>query len=463
MAKNAFYFFMRDWAQDQERRGLTVSGRLADIAADPRCSEAWKNLSEQQKGVYKAKAKNSKIRAQGSASKKTTIGENLTDLERNERKQQEFQQNMLQYIDSVVSMGMQHNNLHKLKFIFIHVNWFYKREIGINKYEFCPAEFAVAEFNLQNGVKNIYHEVLNVKIPLGWKRDAIETSQESHQIPIELTDGQSDFSLMFKKLTKFLEYNKIGNKFPPLFTTKNVTLAVETLLTKMTNAGNGSLDDFLIYSIEALFGALWNAVMQNVNDHSIPLVVAENEFSKDVFSTERGFECDFHKIIDVCQYCSKSTVTRWGFIICDHCCESLNIEMIEGMHCPFKKSILDLPDQDSTSQETSAIDIQLKCMSISNQKQVVEMNGVSLDHRRRVSERNYRDEQRRRNECKPLEIIDYDKCNTSNLNSSRLNIPTRPLRLPKTKPQVLSDLENSIDLLDTDNFPSLDKTYTSKK
>lgn len=129
-------------------------------------------------------------------------------------------------------------DLHKLKFIFIHVNWFYKREIGINRYEFCPAEFAVAEFTLENGVKNIYHEVLNVKIPLGWKRDAIEISRETHQIPIELTEGQSDFSLMFKKLSTLLEYNKTGNKFPPLFTTKNVTLAVETLLTKMTNAGS---------------------------------------------------------------------------------------------------------------------------------------------------------------------------------------------------------------------------------
>ena len=53
-----------------------------------------------------------------------------------------------------------------------------------------------------------------MKIPLGWKRDAIETNQQTHQIPIELEDGQSDFSYMFNELTKFLESNKTGNKFP---------------------------------------------------------------------------------------------------------------------------------------------------------------------------------------------------------------------------------------------------------
>lgn len=68
---------------------------------------------------------------------------------------------MLQYIDSVVSMGLLHNNLQKLKFIFIHVKWFYKREIEINKCEFCPAEFAVAQFSLENNVENIYHEVVD--------------------------------------------------------------------------------------------------------------------------------------------------------------------------------------------------------------------------------------------------------------------------------------------------------------
>ncbi|XP_026301766.1 protein maelstrom homolog isoform X3 [Apis mellifera] len=292
MSKTAFYFFMLDWQKRQQWRGKTFNS-LKDVAADPKCSEEWKNISPQDKEIYIVKAKDSKIKAQGN--KKTTIGEDLSEMELNAKREQEFQQKMLEYINSVISMGLLHNNLQKLKFIFIHVNWFYKKEIGINKCEFCPAEFAVAQFSLKNGIENIYHEVLKMKIPLGWKRDAIEISQQTHQIPIELEEGQSDFSYMFSELIKFLETNKTGNKFPPLFTTKNLIPVVESLLIKMVEVNNGSVNDFLIYSIEALFGALRNAAVQKVDNRSIPLIVAENEFSKDFLCNIRGFECDISK------------------------------------------------------------------------------------------------------------------------------------------------------------------------
>lgn len=40
-------------------------------------------------------------------------------------------------------------------------------------------------------------------------------------------------------------------------------------------------DDFLIYLIEALFGALSNTAVQKIDNHSISLIIAENEFLKD--------------------------------------------------------------------------------------------------------------------------------------------------------------------------------------
>lgn len=442
---NAFYFFMHDWKKQQEAAGMSFPKGMKEVAANPRCSEDWKIISIEEKRYYQNMAKESRIQAQGTASKKTSLGELLSDVEARNKRQQEFQQNMHQYIDSVVSMGMKHNNLEKLKFIFIHVNWFFQREVSINKYDFCPAEFAVAEFSLQNSIENIYHEVLNTKIPLGWRRDAIETSQQTHQIPIELPDGQSDFNLMYNKLVSFLQANKTGNKFPPLFTEKDLKLAVESLLERMCKDGHGSMDDFQIYSLEALFGALRNAAAQNVDSCSIPLVVAEYEFGKDIFFALRGIECDFHKIIDgTSQYCSKSKVKRWGFTICDYCCEFLDIKMIEGVHCPHK-----LDDEDA--KDTSGIENNMRMLNINTQSKIIEMNGVSEDHRRRVSERTDEEEQRRRNECKPLEIIDHSQFNS---NKPILNIPARPLRLPKTKPQFLPEIEEN-SLFNTDDFPPI--------
>ncbi|CAK9813016.1 Protein maelstrom [Anthophora plagiata] len=444
---NAFYFFMLDW-----RKRNKCQKNLKELAADPACSEEWQNLTPQQKGYYQAKASESKVASQGIRDKKTGIGESIKELEANDKREQEFQENMHQYINSVVAMGMQHKNLSKLKFILIHVNWFFRRETGINQYEFFPAEFAVAEFSLEDGVQNVYHEILNVKIPLGWRRDALETSQQTHQIPIELAEGQSDFSLMYDKLTQLLIRNKTGNKFPPLFTTKDVTLAVESFLIKMTDAAKASIEEFSVYSLEALFGALRNAAAQNVNNCSIPLVVAENEFGKDVFFSICGIECDFHKIIDgTAQYCSQSVVTRWGYTICDYCCEYLGIEMIEGVHCPV--SSLSASDQNTVDENISS---RFKNLNIGNQKNFVEINGVSTEHRRKVSERTYKEEQRRRNESKPIEIIDHSKLNATKPSTSSIaNVPSRPLRLPKTKSYTSEDVNESSDLLSDANFPPL--------
>lgn len=432
---------MLDWKIKQEKIGKTFPGGLHDVMKDPQCNENWKSLSSQERGLYVAKAKKSKIENQKTAHKKTTIGENIEEIMANEKKEQEFQQNMSQYIDSIISLGIQHKNLEKLKFIFIHVNWFYKREIGINKYDFCPAEFAVAEFSLGNGIENVYSEIINANIPLGWKRDAIETSQESHKININMSDGQSDFAFMYNKFVEILKSNMSGNKFPPLFTTKDVTLAVESLLNRMTEATNTSMNDFVIYSLENLFGVLRNVAAQNVNDYSIPLVVAENEFRKDFFSSVCNLGCAYHNNIDnSSQFCSMSIVKRWGFTVCDYCCEFLNIPMVEGVHYPMSQLPFNCTDKDS-------IDYQMNKFSITNKAQTISMTGVSENHRKNVSERTYKDEQRRRENSKALEIIDHSK-----INSLLCNLPVRPLRTPRTTPRVLCEDVNNSNFVN--NMPS---------
>lgn len=136
-------------------------------------------------------------------------------------------------------------DLEKIKFIFIHVNWFYKREVGINRYKFVPAELAVAEFSLENGVENVYHEIINAKIDLGFRRDAIETSMETHKIPIQIPEGQSDFTVMYNKLTEILRSNMTGTRFPPLFVAKDLTPAVKSLLEQMAEASSKSWNGVL--------------------------------------------------------------------------------------------------------------------------------------------------------------------------------------------------------------------------
>ncbi|XP_031834006.1 protein maelstrom homolog [Nomia melanderi] len=440
---NAFFCFMVDWKLEQEKRGKKFPHGLKDVQRDPQLNEDWASLSHEQKAYYKSKAKDSKIQAQGSLSKKTTLGENIDEILLAEKNEQEFQENMLQYIDSVISMGTQHNSLEKLKFILIHVNWFYRKEIGINKFDFGPAEFAVGEFSLGHGVENMYHEIINIKIPLGWKGDALKISHETHKITIEHPDGQSDFAYMYDNFVKLLRSNMTGDKYPPLFTIKDMAPAVESLLNRMCNASRKSTDDFVIYSLEALFAGLRNAAAQNEDSCSIPLVVAEHEFKKELFAFVGGLECEFHKSTDAAVYCSMSKVKQWCFTICDYCCEHLHIPMIEGIHCPLIR-----PNFEVTN---NTIDFHMCNLTLNDESSFVSMTGVSEDHRQKVSERTCKDEQRRRNQSKTLEIIDHSKHNSI----GNLSLPGRPLRPPKTMARAMSESDNNNDIFNKADFPPI--------
>ncbi|XP_078050208.1 protein maelstrom homolog [Augochlora pura] len=444
--KNPFFFFMLDWKKEQEKRGKKFPDGLRDVQRDPNLNEEWLHLSREQKAYYQSRAKDSKIEAQISHSKKTTLGECLDLVIKAEKDVQEFQQNMLRYIESVITMGKQQKSLHKLKFTFIHMNWFYKRETGINTYEYCPAEFAIAEFSLDNGIEKVYHEIVNIKIPLGWKWDALEMSEETHKIPVEHPDGQADFSYMYENIVDFLKSNMTGDKYPPLFTIKDMAPAVKSMLKQMCTVTGGSIDDFLIYSIEALFAGLRNAAAENVAGVSIPLVVAENEFGKDVFSWITGVECEYHKIVGAPTFCSRSVVKRWGYTICDYCCEYLDIPKVDGVHCPMPQFNLD-STKDTIEEEFSTL-------SIADRPKMVSMTGVGSDYREKVSGRTREEEQRQRNNSKQIEIIDYSKLNAD-------SISYRPLRAPATMAKVVGGFEEDFNSV---TFPPIGgRGITTKK
>lgn len=446
--RNAFYFFMLDWKERQKMPNLS----LQQVAADPRCNEEWRNLSPVLRGDYESRAKNHKIQAQGSVSKKNTLGQNLDEVVEEKNREEQFIQDMMKYVSSVVSMGARHGNLEDLKFIFVHVNWFYVKPVGINKYEYGPAEFAVSEFSLKNGTENVYHEILNIPIPLGYKGQAIDISSQSHGIPIEFPNGESDFRAMYAKLMSFLESNMTGNnKIPPLFTMKNLKPAVDSLLRSMCRDADRSVDEFKVYSVEVLFAELQNAAVKYASgDLEIPLVVAEIEFGKDVYAYTCGAECYFHKLRDnASQYCSKSVVTRWGYTMCDYCCNHMGIEMIEGVHYP----VLNYDDVDELNES-------IEWLTVGRNNK--DANGVSEEHRTKVSERTDAQEQRRRAESKPLNIIDHAKNTDEGKPGTHVHLPQRSLRPPNTKSLSAQVSDENCDSAYEQNFPSFGRGVRSK-
>lgn len=124
-----------------------------------------------------------------------------------------------------------------MKFCFIHVNWFFTKLVD-NIIEYFPAEYAVGVFSLENGIEDVHHAIVGVPIPLGYRREAIETSQSTHNLPMECESGESDFGVMYEKLTNFLKPRKIVDKYPPLYTTSTFKGAVHSLLAKLCDAAS---------------------------------------------------------------------------------------------------------------------------------------------------------------------------------------------------------------------------------
>lgn len=123
----------------------------------------------------------------------------------------------------------------QLKFCFIHVNWFFTKIVK-NTLEYFPAEYSVGVFSLENGIEDVHHVIVGAQIPLGYRREALETSQSTHNIPVENPNGEMDFAVMYEKLINFLESRKIVHKYPPLFTTKALKPAVKSLLGRLSEA-----------------------------------------------------------------------------------------------------------------------------------------------------------------------------------------------------------------------------------
>jgi len=105
-----------------------------------------------------------------------------------------------------------------------------------NTLEYFPAEYTFGVFSLKNGIEDVHHTIVSAKIPLGYRREALEISQNSHKIPIQYEGGETDFAVMYGKLANFLESRKIVDQYPYLYTRKAFTREAQSLIARLCNA-----------------------------------------------------------------------------------------------------------------------------------------------------------------------------------------------------------------------------------
>ncbi|XP_025073315.1 protein maelstrom homolog isoform X2 [Pogonomyrmex barbatus] len=470
-SKNAFYFFMLDWKRRAEAQGRKFPNGLKDVQREPECNEEWQCLTKQEKGPYEAMAKNDKITSQiSSKDKKTSYGESINMIEQKELEIMKFKKEMQENIKVIIKSAVNLNFLPKLKFCIVHVNYFFTKIVN-NALEYFPAEYAFGVFSLENGIEEVHHAIVSTKIPLGYRREALETSANSHNIPVEYPGGETDFVVMYKKLVDFLDSRKLVDQYPYLYTTTTNMGAVQSLITKLSDAAQENKDQFKIYELESLFTHLANEAYKNRTDRDINCIpiYAGHIFTRYTYIFEKGFECHFHKYVDGgTEHCSKSVLQQWAWTLCDEFCEPLGVVMQPGVHKP-KKSKTDI------SQVMTNLMSNLKVNdtheSATESKAILSMTGVSERHRLKVSSRTYQEEMRRRNESKPIQMIDYgkesankpiddpvnklnksveeeDKCVPNYLNE-------KPLRPPNINKNIYALPVNDLSIDDEESFPPI--------
>ncbi|XP_011339517.1 protein maelstrom homolog [Ooceraea biroi] len=401
--RNAFFFFMLDWKKRAEARGKTFPNGMKDVQADQDCNKEWQNLTKQQKGLYEAMAKKDKVLAQGAPDKKTTLGESIKMLEEKEKEGERSMKEMEENIKITIDMAVNLNILPKIKFCFMHVNWFFATIVD-NRVEYFPAEYALGVFSLENGIEDVHQVIVSSKIPLGYRREALETSQSGHQIPVEHEGGETDFTVMYAKLINFLEPRKLVNKFPPIYTLQSDIGPVQSLLAKLCDAAEQDVEQFKIYELETLFIHVAKEAYKARNDRQIKYIpaYAYHVFTRYTYIFETGFECPFHKYVERgSEYCSKSKLHQWAWTMCDEFCLPLGVKMQEGVHCPVKRDVAGL------TNALINLNVEDNYQPAPESSTILSMTGVSEQHKWKASSRTYQDEIRRRHQSTPIAVIDY--------------------------------------------------------
>ncbi|EGI60391.1 Protein maelstrom 2 [Acromyrmex echinatior] len=390
-SRNAFFFFMADWKKREEAQGRAFPNGFKDVQQDPECNAEWQSLTKQEKGRFEAMAKNDKIASQISdKDKKTSFGESLIMLQQKEKEEHMFIKNMQENIKVIIDSA-------------VNLNF----------------------FSLKNGIEDVHHTIVSAKIPLGYRREALEISQNSHKIPVEYEGGEIDFAVMYDKLANFLESRKIVDQYPYLYTKKAFTQVAQSLIARLCNAAQQDKEQFKIYELESLFIHLANELFKKREDRDMDLipVYAHKMFENYTYRFDKGFECHFHKYVDGGpEYCSKSVLQQWAWTLCDEFCAPLNIEMQPGIHQPDRFDRNPNFNERNLMSMMNNLQIRNVPQATSESDRVLSMTGVSEQYRWNRSSRTYQEEMRRRNESKPVEVIDCSKSqegtSTSNDKSS---------------------------------------------
>ncbi|RZF40661.1 hypothetical protein LSTR_LSTR012762 [Laodelphax striatellus] len=330
---NAYSIFMREFQATQREMGRSFS--LAECAN--LCADLWAKLPPEERMIYQERADDAKQRVRNE--KMNSKGVALHKIHQLHLSEEMKLQRMNEDIECTVQCLDKKTTLLEKVFHVIHMNYFCKTDKG----SFYPAEIALAEFTLRDGIIRVVHSfTTSGELETGYRSTAMEHCNDTHRTPLDLKWGNKMLESkgpdeVLSLIVETLQAGPGLGELPPLYTmpdevntilNESCVLGVLGTLCEMQNLKENT---FKVYSLPKLFYELRNKARENTFPS---IAIALNELEKDVFKYTNGIACDFHEEEDVSPFCSKSIVQRYVYMICDHVCKDLGIRMRPGFHCP---------------------------------------------------------------------------------------------------------------------------------
>ncbi|KAL4720172.1 hypothetical protein ACJJTC_016448 [Scirpophaga incertulas] len=167
--RNAFYFYMQDFKEEQRIKGIHYNN-MAEVAEA--AGPLWRDAPPPVRTKFEEKAKKEKQKYNLPDMKYTSTGISYAELERQEKEAKDAEASELKDIKNIVKLKCFNGAIIHEDFYLMDVNFFCKANN-----EYLIAESTVLRFNLQDGIKDQYHEIINPgQIPVGYAYD-VKTRQ----------------------------------------------------------------------------------------------------------------------------------------------------------------------------------------------------------------------------------------------------------------------------------------------
>ncbi|XP_070556218.1 protein maelstrom homolog isoform X2 [Ptychodera flava] len=196
---------------------------------------------------------------------------------------------------------------------------------------YLPCEIACVEYSLNLGIQKAWHKFIEPpQIPLGFRFQCKNDSENTHQIPIQDFElAESDYNVIWQELVRFV--NPLRNKeFPPVYCAMADCDKVDWSLDWL--AYKAGVDNKLdkVYELEGLVCDLF----QHGSAPAPSKHMAHELLTTSVFDYERDTRCPYHEELEVI-YCSLGICKRHCFCLSDAFANIYNIEL-SSAHLPEK-------------------------------------------------------------------------------------------------------------------------------